>query len=310
MPPTPTPEPTPTAEPLGIEHARGMTYGFSQVDYETGTVSVGCYAGEGPHCEVYEGDTQCSEVRPILCILPGSDPNPGSDTNWTGGTLALAPPVAGTRLDSLEAANTLCVDAFGAGWRMAEWHDNSYFGKNLTGYGTWETDARMWVHIDDQLGNCWNSVPEEVEVVPPTPSTARDGLTYAWASRDLEAGTVLTGCYAGEYNCNAYHGDTSCSEALPILCRYWDASGTSVEGGYANGSLLPTPPLFGTSLRNRADADKACQDNYGRGWTMAAWHDNPSSPSLSGAGTWISDSRMWMFIEDQESHCWNRPAVD
>ena len=95
-------------------------------------------------------------------------------------------PVKGTTLTSQAAGDKQCAVAFGAGWRMAEWHDgayddgppqmdaNTWWGtpamNNLTpwpsglphggstawGFGNIRNDTRYWVAVRDQPGNCWN----------------------------------------------------------------------------------------------------------------------------------------------------------
>jgi hypothetical protein len=143
-------------------------------------------------CDPYQGDTSCSTSLPILCIKPanlrrlsyavtgsGHAMPPEYYRGWTGGYIGLTSPVAGTSLTSLAAANTLCANTFGSGYRMAEHHDgrwisgmglSQYFGltwpaPSQTQAGGWDWYAygsisgstRFWVYINDQAGNCWNS---------------------------------------------------------------------------------------------------------------------------------------------------------
>jgi hypothetical protein len=48
----------------------------------------------------------------------------------------------------------MCVTFFGAGWRMAEFHDS--WGWGFSAYGNVRSDTRFWVYINDQQANCWN----------------------------------------------------------------------------------------------------------------------------------------------------------
>ena len=57
-------------------------------------------------------------------------------------------------LTSLAAANQMCTTFFGAGWRMAEFHDG--WGWGMSAFGNVRSDTRFWVHINDQPANCWN----------------------------------------------------------------------------------------------------------------------------------------------------------
>jgi hypothetical protein len=56
---------------------------------------------------------------------------------------------------TLATANALCVAEFGAGWRVAEFHDG--WGWNFQAFGGLGKPAgRFWVNIDDQPGGvCW-----------------------------------------------------------------------------------------------------------------------------------------------------------
>jgi hypothetical protein len=78
--------------------------------------------------------------------------------SWAGGTLGATAPVAGFVIGSLTNANARCVQELGSGWRMAEIHDAAS-GKGLVGkrgQGLVNTDARHWVHANDQKANCWD----------------------------------------------------------------------------------------------------------------------------------------------------------
>jgi hypothetical protein len=92
-------------------------------------------------------------------------------------------PVKGTTLTSEAAGDKICATDFGAGWRMAEWHDGAYVetmdnatwwgtpsmnpatpwpanqphgGSAQWGFGNIRSDTRYWVAINDNNGNCWN----------------------------------------------------------------------------------------------------------------------------------------------------------
>lgn len=144
----------------------GMTWRKYFHDAALGQDKVGC-TGD---CNAYIGDTACTESRPILCIAKdGSGSNgfvPSFYDGWAAGNIGLTPPVAGTTLTSLAAANEQCVSTFGAGWEMAEHHDGGG-GWAWRAYGNindlynvsvvpHDPNNRFWVHINDQPGNCWD----------------------------------------------------------------------------------------------------------------------------------------------------------
>jgi hypothetical protein len=140
---------------------KGLTWRLISTNSPTGTIRVGCGTNE---CEPHHGDTECTETLPLLCImkagagfplpLPVSVQNNDRYNRWSGGivgtTSAIVPPT------TLSAANTLCVQQFGAHWRVAEWHDG--WGWYFQAYGgVGNASSRFWVHINDQPGaTCWH----------------------------------------------------------------------------------------------------------------------------------------------------------
>ncbi len=152
-----------TSQPHDEPH--GLTWRIRDIDRDLDIVMLGSDEQSDP----YIGDTPCTTALPIACIAPLGLPNPGVPEDdyyhgWTGGTLGMTPPVIGSEITSLETADALCVAALGPDYRMAEHHDGGG-GWNWWAHATdevWaiaETDARWWVHIDDQPGNCWNWSP-------------------------------------------------------------------------------------------------------------------------------------------------------
>jgi hypothetical protein len=109
------------------------------------------------HTDAYRGDTPCERTLPVLCLQPAGLPvppglNPTFDRGWTGGNLRLSAAVRGSSLTSRAAADAVCANQFGAGWRMGEFHDGG------GGWGWWANGdpQRMWVAINDQPANPWN----------------------------------------------------------------------------------------------------------------------------------------------------------
>lgn len=142
---------------------KGMTWLHTASNAQTGTITVGC-GSSGPNpCDAGHGDTQCAELRPVLCInkpptpfpLPLGLPNSDQYYRWSGGVVATTQPHVG--MNSTDAT-AYCVAQFGFGWRVAEFHDG--WGWNFQAYGGTVSaptvpSTRFWVYINDQPGaNC------------------------------------------------------------------------------------------------------------------------------------------------------------
>lgn len=138
----------------------GMTWAKIGHDIFRNVDRVNCTAG-AVSCNPYTGDTSCSNSRPVLCVRPQGLPRPPYTPNpslfydgWVGGNLALTASVVGTTLTSQAVADNLCAATYGAGWRMAEFHDGGG-GWGFRGYGNMSSASRFWVRISDQPANCW-----------------------------------------------------------------------------------------------------------------------------------------------------------
>jgi len=159
---------------------------------ETGVDKIDCLNLEG--CAPLDGDTLCTTSLPVLCLYAdGADrpdyplianycptcavPNKAYYQGWSEGHLQSTLPTAGTSLVSRAAADQICVNSFGTGWRMAEFHDGIYdytaeagnqpfgaaWGASTTktnggwafhGFGFVRNDTRLWVAVDGGV-NCW-----------------------------------------------------------------------------------------------------------------------------------------------------------
>ena len=134
----------------------GLTFALLPTDDKSpsGVVSLSCHGEprqlDQPHsdsCNPYKGDTSCRMVLPVLCLKA------------EGGVLAATQPVMGAILESESIASARCTKELGLGWRMAEFHDGvgwAIQGQKGAGFSPY---TRYWVRINDQLGNCWDSVP-------------------------------------------------------------------------------------------------------------------------------------------------------
>jgi hypothetical protein len=164
----------------------GFTFGKYGHDSVLGIDHVGIDGVGNP----YTGDTKCKVKLPILCTNVDGSPRPNYDVvpgqefyqGWVQGHFTTTLPVKGTTITSEANGDSRCATAFGAGWRMAEFHDSVYvsgmdalnyghtIGSNSDwpagpyasgawtqfGYGNVRSDMRFWVAINDQPGNCWN----------------------------------------------------------------------------------------------------------------------------------------------------------
>jgi hypothetical protein len=138
--------------------AKGLTWQLLATNSTTGTIDVGC----GPNCNAYQGDTPCTTALPLLCIKKSGAgfplPRPAGVNSsqyhtWSGGIVGTTSPTVPPA--TLTAANALCSQAFGADWRVAEFHDG--WGWNLQAYGGLGNPAsRVWIHINDQPSTCWH----------------------------------------------------------------------------------------------------------------------------------------------------------
>jgi hypothetical protein len=124
--------------------------------------------GADGQTNAYSGDTPATASRPVLCLFVNNSGVPAGITpdfynGWALGSVALTSPVRGEQLTSRQAADAICASSFGAGWRMAEFHDGHY-GTNLSSTGGWTFWAygslplgtRFWTAINDQPANPWN----------------------------------------------------------------------------------------------------------------------------------------------------------
>ena len=112
---------------------------------------VGC-----SDCNVYKGDTPCSQKRKILCLVgakkkprPWYDYGPkisdgairdnGFYHGWSGGVYSATPPYQGTQLTKRSVADRFCKEHFGESARIAEQRDGWHMS-----YMNYPTDTWNW----------------------------------------------------------------------------------------------------------------------------------------------------------------------
>jgi hypothetical protein len=143
-------------------------------------------------------------------------------------------------------------------------------------------------------------------VAPTALAVGGQGMTWS-ATYGHANGVDHVGC-AG---CDAYLGDTSCKQVLPILCLIQDGSpvppGITPDfyNGWAQGNIATTFPVAGTALTSQAVADQICAASFGTGWRMAEHHDGGGGWTWYAYGHVRQDMRLWVHINNQPANCWN-----
>ena len=133
-------------------------------------------------------------------------------------------------------------------------------------------------------------------------------MTWAKLDHNFAFGTDRFNC-AG---CNAYQGDTLCSEAHQVLCHRPDGSpnpGLPINGndGWVGGNVGLSPAIRGDQLLSLANANAVCANFFGPGWAMAEFHHPFGGWGWSSHGNVVAanGSRFWVYINDQAANCWN-----
>jgi len=148
------------------------------------------------------------------------------------------------------------------------------------------------------------------------------GMTWIHTSSNAQTGTITVGCSG----CDAYHGDTVCTQPLPLLCIYKPATSFQLPAGGSNanqynlwsgGVVAPTQPVAGNTFAHisatpGSDADSYCQAQFGSGWRVAEFHEGWGWNFQAYGGTvsapTVPSTRFWVHIKDQASaNCWSTP---
>ncbi|HYC91686.1 MAG TPA: hypothetical protein VEO54_20880 [Thermoanaerobaculia bacterium] len=143
---------------------------------------------------------------------------------------------------------------------------------------------------------------------------SRRGMT--WTVLDQQGGYVHVGADGWT---NAYQGDTSADQYLPLLCVQvdWQPAPSWISfdfyNGWVRGTLQATGPVQGYALTSRQRADEICAQNFGWGYRMAEFHDGYYGPNFEYSGGWTYwgagslpwGTRFWTAINDQPANPWN-----
>ena len=119
---------------------------------------------------------------------------------------------------------------------------------------------RFWVHINDQRSNPWDSASSNA---------------MTWTLHKVVGSACLVG---SDSKTDAYKGDTSIGEALPILAirraKLSEPPGleTDFYRGWTGAEVRLTKPVCGEDLHSLADANKIIKAEFGDEWEMAEFH--------------------------------------
>jgi hypothetical protein len=146
------------------------------------------------------------------------------------------------------------------------------------------------------------------------------GMTWDHSLSNPVFGTITVGCGPNNDRCDAYNGDTLCTEKLPLLCIYQDKTAFPVPTGlnnsdkynlWAYGVVATTQPVAGNSFAHLADADKACMATFGPKWKVAEFHNGWGWHFQAYGGTvsapTVPSTRFWVNINDKKANCWAQP---
>ncbi|MGB1250149.1 MAG: fasciclin domain-containing protein [Candidatus Promineifilaceae bacterium] len=290
----------------GAYQCRGMTW--TMHEQRGGVTRVGSDRKTNP----YRGDTPCNGALPLLCLQRTNAGPPGhARDGWAFGSVKATTPVRGTELSSRQRANEICAEAYGVGWRMAEFHDAQMgsaigwvSGHDMWASGSLPLSERFWVAIEDQAANPWNSqvggqgLPGGSGLGASAPgadpayigehplrmsegsgrSQGRNGCQgMTWVIHRQIDNKVQVGA---DLSSNPFVGDRSCHEVHHILCIRVDGlrppgtqNGFDFSHGWSGGTVGLSRPVSGHQMNERGKANQVCQDQYGPSWRMATFHD-------------------------------------
>jgi hypothetical protein len=134
------------------------------------------------------------------------------------------------------------------------------------------------------------------------------GMTWAKASHNSTTGTDLVGCGV---SCNAYTGDVSCTQFLPVLCFKPDGvpdpgvTPNDFYNGWTGGHIGLTPLTKGSTLTSLAVANALCVATFGTGYRMAEFHDGGGGWNWHAFANIDPANHFWVYINSTSGNCWN-----
>ena len=328
----------------GLHHCKGMTWTVHEQD---GRVT---HIGSDRRTNPYRGDTPCNQSLPLVCIQrTEAVPPPAHWDGWAFGSVKATLPVRGTELRSREHADNICVQAYGHGWRMAEFHNGNrgsaigwISGHDFWAYGNLPVGERLWVAIEDQAANPWNSqTPSDTIPSGNGLRTLNPGDDQAYIGNRPLRMSEAHGRQKGRHSCqgmtwvvhrqianrvqvgadlssNPFVGDRNCAEMHPILCIRVDglqpppsSDGFNYSHGWSGGIVALSRSVTGNQISQREQANKICQQSYGPAWRMAEFHDGLlGANGTDGWEFWAYGNlptgyRFWVANNDQPANPWN-----
>jgi hypothetical protein len=146
----------------------------------------------------------------------------------------------------------------------------------------------------------------------------KKGMTWIHSKSDATTGTITVGCSG----CDAYHGDTVCTESRPLLCIYKPPTPFQLPMGLPNpsdnqwsgGVVATTEPVAGVTFNTIAEANASCEGKFGKDWRVAEFHDGKIWNFQAYGGTvsapTVPPTRFWVNINDQtDGNCWTIPSA-
>ncbi len=120
---------------------------------------------------------------------------------------------------------------------------------------------RFWVYINDQPANPWNS-------------EGKKGMT--WTLLDVKGKAALVGA---DNRTDAYRGDASIDEVLPILCvrkrnllAPEGIGAKAFDSGWSGGEIRLTKAVAGKDLTSLEVANSMVKGQFGEGWEIGEHH--------------------------------------
>ena len=182
-------------------------------------------------------------------------------------------------------------------------------------------------------------LPKPVLPTIRTKKKSNKGMT--WKVREWPAPSNNNVGEVGCTGCDAYKGDTPCSEKRKILClvgaksypRPWYNYGPKFStnaikdnafyNGWSGGRYSATPLYQGTLLTKRSVADNFCKKHFGSSARIAEHHDgwymsymdypvatwNWSKARTGGWAAWgyfgtgLGCDNMWAWVKNQNANC-------
>jgi hypothetical protein len=193
----------------------------------------------------------------------------------------------------------------GANDRMRLWVQTT--GAAVPYSTLWSTvaDVDVLCNVNTFGGVFWQTQQGQVVDEIGVDTLAAKGMTWRHTASNAQTGTITVGCD----NCDAYHGDTPCSQPLPVLCIYKPPTPFPLPTGvnnsnqyylWAGGVVATTQPHVGM---NNTAATAYCQAQFGPLFRVAEFHDGWGWDFQAYGGTvsapTVPSTRFWVYINNQ-----------